>query len=192
VSAQPFELTFDNVLAEHLAAERLYYRSTRLWKLDKLVAMALVCFGGCLTLVAGLCWWSVIWFPLAIAEWFNLFSLRPVQIWYLFKHNPKFRETYHLTIDENALSFRTRSIDSRIQWDLFSSFLENNRVCLLVYGPQMYSVIPKRAFKTEADLEVFRTLVRAKIGRGKDAPLERGAPEPLTVTSRKQTGSPFA
>lgn len=167
MNAQPLELAFDNVLAEHLAAERLYYRSTRFWKLDKLVAVALVSFGGYLTYTVGLRWWSVIWFPLAIAEWFNLLSLRPVQVWYWFKHNPKFRETYHLTIDEDALYFRTRSIDSRVQWDHFSSLLENNTLCLLVYGTRMYSLIPKRAFKTEAELGAFRALVSAKIGRGK-------------------------
>jgi hypothetical protein len=60
VNAQPIELTFDNVLAEHLAAERLYYKSTRLWRLDKLVAVALVSFGAYATDAAGLHGWSEI------------------------------------------------------------------------------------------------------------------------------------
>jgi hypothetical protein len=59
--------------------------------------------------------------------------------------------------------------------DHFRALLENNRLCLLVYGPHMYSLIPKRAFKSEAELEAFRALVSAKIDRGKNGACQRAA-----------------
>ena len=40
-AVDPVAVEFDNRLADHLAAERLYYRSTFLWKMDKVVASPL-------------------------------------------------------------------------------------------------------------------------------------------------------
>jgi hypothetical protein len=163
-AAPPLELTFDNLLSEHLAAERLYYSSTIFWKLDKIVSVLLIGFGVYLTNAAGFVWWSVVWFPLGVLEWFNLLSLRPLQIWFWFKHNPKFAETYRLGIDESGINFRTDTIDSRLAWDHYNSCLENDRLCLLIYGTRMYSVIPKRAFSSPAQLDAFRSLVNRKLG----------------------------
>jgi len=162
---QPIELTFDNRLKDHLIAERLYYRSSLFWKLDKIVAVILLLFGIYAVWRIGPRWWTLIWFPLAIVEWFNALSLRPLQIMYWFKHNPKFRDTYHLTLDPTGLHFRTRSMESHLTWDFFSRVLENGRLCLLVYGTRMYSVIPKRAFKSQADVDSFRSLVQESVGR---------------------------
>jgi len=163
-SISPIEVTFDNHLAEHLAAERLFYRSTLFWKLDKVVAVILFCMGAVATYQVGLRWWTVIWFPLAVAEWFNALSLRPLQIRYWFKRNPKFLDTYHLTFEEKAMHFQTRTIDSRIQWDQFDSSLEDDQLFLLVYGTRMYSIIPKRAFRTETEMREFRSFIARKIG----------------------------
>jgi hypothetical protein len=161
------EVTFDHRLGDHLAADRLYYRSTLLWKLDKVVAGLLVAAGGYLTWVAGPRWWALICFPLAVAEWFDLLSLRPLQIVYWFKRNPKFRETYHLRFDPAGIRFRTASIDSRITWAYYTRLLEDARLCLLVYGSRMYSVVPKRAFATPEELNRFRALVASHLGHGR-------------------------
>jgi hypothetical protein len=161
----PIEVSFNPLLADHLAAERLYYRSTFFWKIDKVVAIILLVAGLYLLWIAGVRWWTIVWFPIAAAEWFNMLSPRPLQILYWFKHNPKFRETYHLTIDQNGLHFQTKTIDSHIQWNHFSRLLEDNRLCLLIYGTRMYSVFPKRAFKTEGELETFRAIVHNNIGK---------------------------
>jgi hypothetical protein len=166
MNSEGLQLTFDNHLGDHLAAERLYYKSTLLSKLDKVVAGLLVAVGAYLTWGAGPRWWALIWFPLAVAEWFNLLSLRPLQIMYGFKRNPKFHETYHLTLDRVGIQFRTATIDSLIKWTHYTRVLENNRLCLLVYGSRMYSVIPKRVFQRQAELSQFRSLVEENIGQG--------------------------
>lgn len=163
VNDQPIEITYEHVLADHLAADRLYYRSTLFWKLDKVVALVLLCLGAYLTYAAGVRWWSLIWFPIAIAEWFNLLSIDPLLVWYSFKFNPKFRESALLTFDESGIHFQTNSIESRIRWDFFNSLLENDTLYLLVYGRRAYSVIPKRAFKTKTDLTDFDKLVHSVI-----------------------------
>jgi hypothetical protein len=163
---QPIELTFDNQLVDHLAAERLYYRSTLFWKLDKVVAVVLVSLGVFLIWQVGPRWWTLVWLPLALAEWFNLLSFRPLQIIFWFKQNPKFRETYHLTLDQAGIHFRTDSIVSVIKWDHYTRVLENERLCLLLYGARMYTVIPKRVFKSPDEVRNFQSLVSESIGTG--------------------------
>ena len=59
---------------------------------------------------------TVVFFPLAVLEWFNLLSIRPFVIRRWFRHNPKFRETYHIELDTTGIHFRTRSIDSGPWW----------------------------------------------------------------------------
>jgi len=160
---QTVSVSFDNDLAEHLAAERLYYKSTVLAKVDKVVAVILLLVGLFSTWGAGVHWWTLIFFPLAVLEWFNLLSIRPLVIRRWFKHNPKFSETYHLELDRNGIHFRTKSIDSRVTWDHYSKVLEDDRLWLLVYGTRMYSIIPKRALKSNDEVARFRSLVAQSI-----------------------------
>jgi len=156
-------VTFDNVLADHLAAERLYYKSTIFAKVDKVVALLLLLVGLYSTWEAGVHWWTLMFFPLAVLEWFNLLSVRPFVIRRWFKQNPKFSETYHLAFDESGIHFRTKSIDSRVTWDHYTKVLEDDRLWLLVYGTRMHSVIPKRVLKGDDEVARFRSLVAQNI-----------------------------
>ena len=156
-------VSFDNVLADHLAAERLYYKSTVFAKVDRVVAVILLLVGLFSTWGAGVQWWTLMFFPLAVLEWFNLLSVRPLVIRRWFKHNPKFSETYHLALDRTGIHFRTKSIDSRVTWDHYTKVLEDDRLWLLVYGTRMYSVIPKRALKSDDEVARFRSLVAQNI-----------------------------
>jgi hypothetical protein len=156
-------ISFDNLVAEHVAADRLYYKSTFWAKADKIVAGPLVLAGILLICTAGLQWWVPIPFALAILEWFNLLSPRPLVIRYWFRKNPKFSETYHLTFGETGMHFLTNTIDARISWEQYTNVLEDARLWLLVYGHRMYSVIPKRAFKDNDEVECFKALITGHI-----------------------------
>ena len=96
-------------------------------------------------------------------EWFDLLSLRTLQIRLWFKREPKFREEYRLTFAPEQIRFQTASIDSTLQWSHYGRVLEGTSVFLLIYGKGLYTVIPKRSFTSEAHLEAFRTLVKEKI-----------------------------
>lgn len=161
---QKIAIRYDNELSEHLDAARLYYAGTRLARVDKIVAVLLVGFGAFLVHAAGVQWWTLIWFPLAVLEWFNVLSLQPLQIRYTYRTNPKFRETYEVEFSDSGIRFKTENIDSTIAWDHYSQLLENERVFLLVYGRHMYSVIPKRAFSSQGDMAEFREMVGRHIG----------------------------
>jgi hypothetical protein len=164
VDSHSVELTFDNMVADHLAAERLYYRSGIVPWVDKAVALLLFVFGVIAVYGAGVQWWTVVWFPLAVLEWFNLLSIRPLQVRWWFSRNPKFSQTYHLRFDDSGIDFHTDSIDSHVAWDHYNRVLCDARVHLLIYGPRMYTLIPARAFESEQQLASFTALVDKHIG----------------------------
>lgn len=165
MSANAVRISFDNIVAEYIAADRLYYKSTAFAKIDKFVSVILV-LAGCLLLISfGLKWWAFVPFVLAVLEWFYLLSPRPLVRRYWFKQNPKFLETYNLTFDDAGVHFLTNSINSQIKWDHYASVLENDHLFLLFYGKGMYTLIPKRAFKNADEIIKFRSLIDQHIGQ---------------------------
>ena len=156
-------LEFENRLEDHLHADRLYSSHGVLAKVDKIVAVLLALTGAALVVMAGTRWWAYVPFPLAVAEWFDLFSIRPLQIRVAFKSNPKFRERYSLRFSEEGIHFKTATIDSTLKWDHYHACLESDRVFLLVYGKRMYTVLPKRAFQGPPQIDDFRELVKNKV-----------------------------
>jgi hypothetical protein len=159
MSDNAVQISFDKCVAEHIAADRLYYQSTTFANVDKVVSAALVLAGCLLVYAFGVTWWTLAPFLLAVLEWFNLLSPRPLVRRYWFKQNPKFLETYHLTLHDAGIHFLTDSIDAQIKWDHYSNVIENDRMYLLIYGKGMYTIIPKRAFANVDDVTRFHALI---------------------------------
>jgi hypothetical protein len=63
-----------------------------------------------------------------------------------FRSDPKFVDEYFLQFSDDGIQFKTAQIDSLLQWSLYNKVLENERFYILIYGKNMISVIPKRAF----------------------------------------------
>lgn len=162
--AESIQIDFDNELADHLRAARLFYKSTFWAKGDRVVAVILVFSGACL-LAIGRHWWAIVLFPIAIAEWFNVLTPSTVLTRVFFRRNPKFLEKYHLDFSDAGIHFNTATINSQVAWNHYRKMLEDDKVILLIYGTKMYSVIPKRAFRDSSQLEAFSDLVKRHIGR---------------------------
>jgi hypothetical protein len=81
-----------------------------------------------------------------------------------YRLNPKFREPYELDFSEGGIRFRSKGADSRIEWGFYSKAWENEEFYLLFYGKDMFSVIPKRAFRDRLREEAFRSMLVGKLG----------------------------
>jgi hypothetical protein len=158
---------FDHRLEEHLRARRVYYQArSRFARADKVVAIFLGLFGVASVVLAGVVWWTVIWFVVAPLEWFHLLSLEPLVVRYMFKRSAKFHERTMLAFSEDNVRYKTPSIDSTIDWSLFTGLIEDGELFLLPYqAPRTYALVPKRAFASEAAQAEFRELVRQKVTR---------------------------
>ena len=162
---EPISINFVNELKDHIEAQRVLYSKRVLAKLDKVVAVLLFGFGVYCVVSVGLRWWTIIWFPLAVAEWFDLLSLSRLRTKIEFRRNPKFRDEYHLTFSRENIHFKTASIDSTLQWTLYERVIESPDLFLLVYGKGLYTLIPKRCFDSEEGVNAFRALLNQTIAR---------------------------
>ncbi len=160
-------IEFDHRLDEHQRARRLYYKKkSSLARADKIVAIFLVVFGVASVWLAGLRWWSLIWFVLAPLEWFDLLSIEPLILRYVFKRSAKFHERTTLSFSEERIHYKTPSIDSTLDWSLFTGLIEDDELFLLPYkAPRTYATIPKRSFASEEAKAEFRELVRKKVNQ---------------------------
>jgi YcxB-like protein len=165
IQSDPISISFINELKDHLEAQRVLYSKGILAKLDKVVAVLLFGVGVYYVFSVGLRWWTIIWFPLAVAEWFDFLSLSRWRTKIEFRRNPKFREEYHLTFSRENIHFKTTSLDSTLQWTHYERIIESPDLFLLMYGKGIYTLIPKRCFKSNEEINAFRTLVSQTIGR---------------------------
>lgn len=162
---EPISVNFINELTDHLEAQRVLYQRGVMAKLDKVVAALLFGFGIYSVFSVGAHWWTLIWFPLAVAEWFDLLSLQRwrTKIW--FQRNPKFREEYHLTFSRENIHFKTTSLDSTLQWTHYERVIESPDLFLLMYGKGLYTLIPKRCFASSEEISTFRALLDQSIAQ---------------------------
>jgi hypothetical protein len=96
-----------------------------------------------------------------------------------FRRNPKFSDEYRLTFSDEGIRYRSKAVDSKIGWDFYSGVWETRDFYFLVYGKDLFSLLPKRAFRGPHHEAAFRELLRRKL-KAQDAPgtLQSGAPEP--------------
>ncbi len=161
----PISISFINELKDHIEAHRVLYSNGVMAKMDKVVAVLLFGFGVYCVAFVALRWWTVIWFPLAVAEWFNWLSLSRWRTKIAFRRNPKFREEYHLTFTPENIHFKTASIDSSLPWTNYERVIESPELFLLMYGSGLYTLIPKRCFTSNEEMNAFRALVRQTMAR---------------------------
>lgn len=81
-----------------------------------------------------------------------------------FRNDPRHLDEFFLEFTDEGISFRTERIESRLDWSLYNSAMENERLYVLVYGKGMITVIPKRAFNAPAQETAFRSLIARKLG----------------------------
>lgn len=185
-------LRFKYTEEEYVAATRLY-----LTRSSDLIAR----FGVCCALAIGsiflLMWLGITseliplfifaaCFPFLIA--FLLFFVVPRQ---RFRSDPKFADEYVLQFADDGIHFRTAQIDALLQWSLYNKVLEDERFYILIYGKNMISVIPKRAFASAHHEAAFNEMLKRNIPAYASAKrLQEQKPEALEHTYTPPTTPP--
>jgi hypothetical protein len=150
-------------LGDQIRASLVHYRGSAWRKCDRIAGTIAGVAGLTLLAVGGWHWWLAVLFPMALADWTDVLHLHTLQAWVAFKRNPKFRDEYTLTFADDGLRFTTVTIDSKLAWSHYDNVIEDAKIFLLRYGKSLYTVVPKRAFKDQAEQARFRTLLQSKI-----------------------------
>ena len=103
---------------------------------------------------------ALIFSALTIFLYFHL----PVLV---FKQNSKYHEEYTLTFSKEKIVFKTSSIDSVLQWSVYSELWESDDFYFLIQSLRLYSIIPKRAFLNPADKGAFEEIALSNIKKTK-------------------------
>jgi hypothetical protein len=77
--------------------------------------------------------------------------------------SPKLHDEYRLTFSDDGILFRTVSVDSRLDWKLYTRAIVVQDFYLLYYGRRAFTVIPKRAFQNAGDMEAFDVMLVAHV-----------------------------
>jgi hypothetical protein len=152
---------------EYLAASRLYL----LHSTTSLIRLVLF-----FVLVAGLLLMLPLLFDVDFPVWailsltalvegallYNVLVKIPRQY---FRGDPKFREQYEMIFSDEGISLKTRQIDSKLAWSLYTRVIEEQSLYLLIYGKDIrtMTLIPKRVFQNKAQETAFRELLKTRI-----------------------------
>jgi hypothetical protein len=80
-----------------------------------------------------------------------------------FAKDKKFNEEYEISFNDQGIHFKTTSINSEIKWNFYTRVWETQKFFYIFYGKDIFSLIPKRAFKKDENITEFRELVKGKI-----------------------------
>lgn len=181
---QIISLRFKYTEEEYMAATRLYLGQSRdlmirmiavfLYSIAAIGLFIWLDFGdGLIPLfIFGAC------FPLLMA--FLLFFVIPRQ---RFRGDPKFADEYLLQFSDDGIHFKTAQVDALLQWSLYNKVLENDRFYILVYGKNMISVTPKRAFASAEQEAVFREMLKRNIPAYANAKRLKASPSAMPENS---------
>ena len=133
------------------------------WPGARYIMAAFLLSSGGYLLYCDWAWWGALFCVFGLLEAFNLLPAAVLRTIIDFRMNPKFRNEYELTLTKENLRFRTASIDSTLSWDLYSGVIETEEVFILTIGGRMSTVIPKRAFPNNEQIQEVRQLLSAAV-----------------------------
>lgn len=157
------DINFKYTEREYTEAMKWYYFNSVKIKFDILLAIILVVGGIYLLITDGD---NIIYIFAVIGGLFFLsimifaIFINPSRI---FRNEPKFRDEYYLSFSSEKIEFKTDNINSILQWNHYITFKESEHVFYLIYGKNMLTILPKRAFKTKNTEEEFRKLLMSKL-----------------------------
>ena len=155
------ELKFQYTQKEYVQAERQYLIADKiLHKYDLALATLFLVFSIVYMLVSSFSLFSIILFGTVIivtAMGCYVYFLLPIL---RFKQTKKYHEEYTLTFSKDSLYFKTPSIASEMKWNIYSAIKENDDFYYLIQRPRIYTLIPKRVFKSQKERQTFEEIVQ--------------------------------
>ena len=108
-------------------------------------------------------WFALIFVLLALEFWLD--PIRPLLARLVFGMNAKiYSDQSEVMFDDEGVHAKSSTYELKRIWTAYSKLLESKKLFLLVYGKRLYATIPKKAFTDEKQIELFREMVKSKIG----------------------------
>lgn len=82
---------------------------------------------------------------------------------YRFRQTSKYQEEYCLIFSNNGIKFKTPTINSELNWNIYSSLWESDDCYYLIQALRMYTLIPKRAFSNPQYKQEFEDMALSNL-----------------------------
>ncbi|WP_144056621.1 YcxB family protein [Rhodopirellula europaea] len=159
----PVTTTFTFTRDEYILAMKRHYRSALNVGRDVVAGLLAVAGGIFLVMRSSGGWtaWALLVAGVVLLSMvaYALFVLPSI----IYRSQPKLKDEYSLRFAEDGIGFKTRSIDSTLQWSIYQSWLFDNDFYIMYHGKRDLSVIPRRTLSADDDLRL-RQMLTAKIG----------------------------
>ena len=161
--SETINLTYKYTESEYVSAARFFYTRTLHTKLNLFISVIAIFSGLVGVLLAGdSLLWSLLMFAGFLVLFFSYYA-HFVTPRLHYQRNPKLREQYHLQFSEDGLVFRSKELESRLEWSFYSKVWETPQFYFLLYGKDMFTLIPKRVFSSREQEASFRSMLKRKI-----------------------------
>ncbi|MGH4137822.1 YcxB family protein [Clostridium sp.] len=149
---------------EYVAAVQWYYFKNQLIRIYILVASIFVCTGlyflflgkkpvvGLVLVISG---------ALIYILYVYIVMLNPRKF---FKTQSKLKEELFFTFTEEGVLFKFGEEAKNLKWNYYSGYKENKNYFYLIYGKNLFTIIPKRSFKNDAKITKLRKLLNTNFG----------------------------
>lgn len=87
-----------------------------------------------------------------------------------FRRSARFHEEYELRFAEDGLLFRSKNMESKLEWSFYSRIWDTPNYYFLFYDKELFTLIPKRVFTSERQESAFQDLLRRKLGATVETP----------------------
>ncbi len=82
---------------------------------------------------------------------------------YRFKRTAKYQEEYNLILGMDGIKFKTPTIHSELNWEVYVGLWESDECYYLVQASRMYTLIPKRAFADMTSQQAFEEIALSQL-----------------------------
>ncbi len=145
-----------------MSAQEAFWRSRKIGSKGELVWGAVGVTGGVALLVNGSPWG---WALFAVGAILAIFvSARYLLHRRAYRESPAFSGLTAASFGEDHIQVVNPIGSSQLDWSLYQSAMENDAFFLPMISKRSFSIIPKRAFVSGADIDEFRALLESKLG----------------------------
>lgn len=147
---------------EYNDAQRFLLRRDGLGQ-EKIFGITLLLLGALLWYAGGYGFYPLGAFAAGGALLFAPPLLRRLELKRKWAREPLHRTEHVVAFEEEGISYAQGCVASRLDWNYYQRMIESRDGFLLIYGDEIFSLIPKRAFADEPMMSEFRALASAKL-----------------------------
>jgi len=147
---------------EYYDAQRFLLRQSGLGT-DKIFGVTLLLLSALLWYAGGYGFYPPGAFAIGLGVLFAPPLFRRLEFKRKWAREPLHHAEHIVAFEEEGISYTQDRFASRLDWNYYQRMIESQHGFLLIYGDEIFSLIPKRAFADEQMMREFRALASAKL-----------------------------